>query len=211
MGTGLPQKVLVKHRYVESFAVITEAIGTSARVAYVADGMTNPRLTVGGLGTVFSFNPTAAHQPLYFDQYNNLYDHYTILGSKITFKIRNRSGALSNAFSFCAHRDDNTTAIATTAQRAAEQTQGRSIVAMSGNQNESKNITLKYSAKKTFGGSILANEALQGNDAGNPNEGQYFVVTFTPIPEATLNIYVDVEIEYVAIWRELREVAQSEI
>lgn len=203
MGTGLPQRVMVKHRYVQTYNLINTVGGSTSFYAIRANGMTNPTITTSG--------PINNHQPLYFDQYANLYDHYVVIGAKCTFTITNNPGTNAGSYMFTALLDDNTSLLSSDAPTVAEQTQGRNLITMSANENDVKKITLKYSAKKMFGGSILAKDELQGSATVDPTESSAFALVLTNTPTGAFNCWITATVEYVAIWRELREVAPSAI
>lgn len=203
MGTGLPAKVMVKHRYVQTYNLVNLTPSSTSTYAIRANGMTNPTITGGA--------PVNSHRPLYFQQYAALYDHYVVIGAKCTFKVCNNTGASAGAYCFTAMLDDNTALQSTDAGEAAEQTQGRHLISMSGNENDVKSITLRYSAKKMFGGSILAKDELQGSATVDPSETSVFALVISAAPGGSFNCFVTAEVEYIAIWRELREVEQSNL
>jgi len=69
--TGFPNSIVTKLRYSDTF----EGTGTAgARFlnVFAANGIFDPDLSGGG------------HQPLYHDNYFNLYNHYEVIASKIT-------------------------------------------------------------------------------------------------------------------------------
>lgn len=197
MGTGLPQKVMVKHKYVQSF---TEAIAANvlASYAFKANGMFSPTAISG------------AHQPMYFDQYSALYEHFCVVGAKITFKVAHVTAPTADsAFRMTAFVDSNNALLATNIDAIAEGTTGRSITVVPASATTQVIKTLKFSAKKTFGGSVLGNKALTGTSLADPTELSYFVLAIQAYPGQTTDVAITAEIEYVAIWTELKEVAQS--
>lgn len=68
---GFPNSIITKLRYCD-YLTLTSTSGAIARNQFAANGIFDPDLTSTG------------HQPLYRDIYNNIYDLYTVLGSKIT-------------------------------------------------------------------------------------------------------------------------------
>ncbi|QBX89303.1 capsid protein [Apis mellifera virus-12] len=199
MGTGLPQRVMVKHKYVTKYnTTISESAITS--VVIRANSLFDPEYALGG------------HQPMYFDQYAELYNHYTVIGSRITFTVVNTDAQEAQyAYFVVAYRDDNATLPpGTTMEGIAEQTQGRRIVSVPGGANNVYKTSLSFSAKKTFGGSVLGNPELRGSATANPNEDQYFILALrAAAPTTGGNVVISIHVEYVAIWNELKDVAQS--
>lgn len=199
MGTGLPQKVMVKHKYVQSNAIVVPA-GTINFLAFRANGMTAPCVPV----------VPGTHQPMYFDQYSALYEHYCVIAAKITFKVVHvTSPTADSAYKMCAYIDSDATFTGTNIDAVAEATQGRSITQVPPGQSNQAVKTLKFSAKRIFGGSVLGNKALTGTAGANPTELSYFVLCIEADPGQNTDLAVTAEIEYVAIWTELKEVAQS--
>lgn len=68
---GFPKTATIKLRYVGEFS-LNPGLGVYSTQVYTANGMYDPNIT--GLG----------HQPSNFDKWIAQYDHYTIVGSKIT-------------------------------------------------------------------------------------------------------------------------------
>lgn len=200
MGTGLPQKVMVKHRYVHSWEAEATTGGAFNTVTYKANGMFAPSVT--NIGT--------PHQPMYFDQYAALYNHFCVIGSKITFKLANRRADENVAsFRYCCYLDDNNTVNATNIDAICEATQGRPMTVVSGDSTDTHIKTLKFSAKRIFGKSVLGNKELTGTPAADPSELSYFIIGLQANPGESFHVSVTAEIEYIAIWTELKEVVQS--
>jgi len=199
MGTGLPQKVMVKHKYVQSnsFSLPANNLGY---YAFRANGMFSPSVTL----------TTGAHQPMYFDQYGALYEHFCVIGAKVTFKVVHVTGPTANsAYKMCAFVDSNAALLASNIDAIAESTQGRTITQIPANQTSQAIKTLKFSAKRIFGGSVLGNKALTGTIIADPSELSYFVLAIEADAGQDTELAITTEIEYVAIWTELKEVAQS--
>lgn len=161
---------------------------------WCANGMYDPNLTGTG------------HQPMYFDQMTALYDHYVVIGSKI--KIIVPPNGYNMVFGIMLN--DDTTTIPTSFDGMAEQTQANYKVCNAVNTTPSV-FTYKWSAKKIFGGAILNNTLLQGTAATNPAEQSVYTLWAQPLNKAdTTGTYTSMlEIEYIAIWTELKYIAQS--
>lgn len=69
---GMPKTGRAKLRYVE-FRSIIAATGSLITVEYRANGLFDPRADTGG------------HQPMGFDEWAALFNHYVVVGSKCTF------------------------------------------------------------------------------------------------------------------------------
>lgn len=195
MGTGLPQKVIVKHRYVDTIP-LTSLSGALTLMAYRANGMYDPQYAVGG------------HQPMYFDQYSALYNHYTVIGSKIKYTVAPAATSYP-PFTVAAYLDDDATTVPANVNAIAEQTQGSRILVFPTGGTAARRLGLRFSAKRVFGGSILGNTDLQGSPSSDPVEASYYMFALQAAPASNAGVTVTVTIEYVAIWSELKDQAQS--
>lgn len=193
MGAGLPKKVVVTHKYSE-YVQLYNAAGATQHYQFSCNGMYDPNVTGGG------------HQPLYFDQFVALYNHYTVIGSKITFKI-----AQNNVNQFTTKvalwiNDDSTTV--PTYEALSEQAGSKELIVPAGS-TDVYTRTLQWSAKKSFGGAILGNALFRGNATSNPTEQSVFQISAYQPSAAAIALDVDVTIEYIAVWTELKDMTSS--
>jgi len=194
LGVGFPKMLKMTHKYIETINVLSTS-GTPAVARYRANGMYDPYQTGGG------------HQPLYFDQMVALYNHYTVIGSKITAKFVPTSST-SVPQHVGINLNDDTTSIANFVD-VAEQTQSR-IKAIAYTPEKPATLSCKYSAKKMYGGSVLANADLRCTGTSDPSEQAYFVLYTAPLDgAATVGAYIVVTVEYIVVWREIKDVAGS--
>lgn len=194
LGLGFPKKVLVTHKYNDQVAINTGATGQLSNYLFSCNGMYDPNITGTG------------HQPYYFDQLTALYDHYCVIGSKLKLRVA-KSDVTTVPCTVGVYINDDTTAT-TSLTTAMEYSSGRHLVLTTSNQKAS--ITRKWSAKKYFGKSVLANTDLQGTSAANPSEQSFFnfwVSSETNIQQTS--VLIDVEITYIAVWKELKDIAGS--
>lgn len=68
---------------------------------------------------------------------------------------------------------------------------------------------LKWSARKYFGGSVMANVNLQGTSAANPTENSGFTLCAQTVDGTTDSIGYSIDIEYLAVWTEIKDIASS--
>lgn len=192
-GVGFPRMIKMVHRYQETVR-LTNTSGALAFQRFRANGMFDPNQTGTG------------HQPLYFDQMTVLYNHYTIIGAKISVTFASTgSGPVTHCFVVT----DDDVSSSTLVTTLLEQTQNK-YKAMTYGNAVPKTIKHSYSAKKTFGGSILANNRLQGTGAVDPTEQSYFTIGVAPL-DGISNCITDaiVLIEYIAVWTEMKDVLGS--
>lgn len=193
-GLGFPKQNKMTHKYATSVTMTTTA-GAYTTYVFSANGMYDPDITGTG------------HQPLYFDQMAGVYNHYTVIGSKISISVTPGS-ALSTPFLITLMQDDDTTP-AGTASEAIEQSNGRLVTLAAGSTNPAR-LRRKWSAKKTFGGNIMSNVNLKGTSTANPTEQSYYHIGIKPADgSSAVTFHVTLVIEYIAIWAELRTIASS--
>lgn len=192
-GLGLPKKAVVTHKYNE-FALITSTAGIPNGNSWSCNSMFDPNAAVGG------------HQPLYFDQFMALYDHYTVIGSKIHVRVTPQA-ANEDSFRVGIYLNDDTTNL-TNMSTVAEQSSG-DIRLVPANSNNVYTFTKYWSAKKTFGGAVLANDNLQGDVLNSPQEQTFYTILLGATSALDVTAVVEVSIEYIAVWDELKDVAAS--
>lgn len=183
-----------KHKYVETID-LTDT-GGAQNYQYSCNGMYDPNIT--GVG----------HQPMYFDQCTALYNHYTVIGSKIKWTVIPAGTTVQEPYRIITWINDDSTTTGNV--NALAENKFAKVRLCTGGVNPSKiTLTQKWSAKKFFG-NVMANDQLKGDSSTNPAEQSYFQVTFRSMDGvSTVQIWLQVEIEYIAIWRELREIAGS--
>lgn len=194
LGLGLPKRVSITHKFVEN-GTISSTLGVFNSVLYSCNGMFQPR--------------SGSIQPFYFDQLSALYNHYTVIGSrcKVTI-IPTATNNSPSAVAIMLNDDTSATALTNIAD-VSGQTQASQTKYIATGSNIPTQLMLSWSAKGTFGGSVLGNDNLQGNVAANPTEQTYFQIVYQTLNTTTDQVYVNVEIEYIAVWDELKEIAKS--
>lgn len=194
---GFPKKMVMRHKYTE-YVNVTSTTGTVGFYQYCANGMYDPNLTAAG------------HQPLYFDQMTAIYDHYCVTGAKIkvTFSPSTQQNVPIGVGIFV---NDDTSTTATQFQSNIEQSTG-SVAVLAPNQQQPVVLTKGWSAKKYFvNKDPLADTDLQGTASANPTDISVFQLVVQSIDggTATVNVTCLVEIEYFAVWKELKDIAGS--
>lgn len=172
---GFPKRKLVKLRYVQE-AQINAGLGTVAYHTISANGIYDPDTT--GVG----------HQPMNFDTWMTLYDHYVVLGSKI--KVEQVADTNTPSISIPAYfgilKSDSGSRSGTMAPYQLLEQRGfrrGAIPATSVYKQSRANglpaVQATYSAKKWFGltkRAVLANDKLQGTNAKNPDDGSFYEI-----------------------------------
>ncbi len=201
--TGFPNSKMVRLRYCQVFALDPGAGAITSNV-FSANGMFDVDVTGAG------------HQPLGFDQWMSIYDHYTVVGSKIKVRyLKTTAGALIPGI-FGVMLDDNVTLTATTPVQIIEGNQPNSryrlTTGIEGGNFGQPQVSLSFSAKKFFGTkSIISKAEYKGSSSANPTEGASYQVYYGSVdgsnnPGAATFL---VTIEYIAVLTERKFLAQS--
>lgn len=191
-GTGFPSQLIVKHRYVEPNITLTSTTGGYVSYVVSCNGMFDPNITGTG------------KQPSYFDTMSSIYNHYNVISSKVTFRgVADASQVLEAA----AYIEDGASPVSTFTNLLEQPSCTKSQFIM-GFTNVGK-FSLGWNAKKAFGPDADSNTQLQGSSSANPTEQQYYVIGINGVALTTANLRWTVDVEYTAVWRELKDIATS--
>lgn len=165
---------------------------------FALNGLYDPNITGTG------------HQPMYFDQITGLYNHYNVVGTKMTIRVLPDDANTTPTKVVLWQNDNNGVAGASTIDSLAESQVNRSGIIGSGAANEPLELTIFWSAKKTFGGDVLSNTNLIGNAGANPGELSYGCISVQSMDGATVvSVFVSVKLEYITVWDEFKELPPS--
>ncbi len=180
---GFPTRMFMSHAYSETF---TNASTTLQAYQFSCNGLYDPNITGTG------------HQPMYFDNMIAIYNHYTVLRSRIVLDIiTGIDGVVALAI------EDDTTGVSNI-NAAIELPTGRSVLIPAATFKATR-LTLNWDARKYFGGNTFDNDNLQGNSASNPTEQSYYTFYYYPADGvSSLSVTVKAYIVYEAMWDELK-------
>jgi len=197
IGRGFPQKLMVTHRYCDQIT-LTSTSGVMATYQWSCNGMYDPNATGGG------------HQPMLFDQLTTLYNHYQVVGSKFRVKILPHTSNTVTSNFVCFINDD-TVFETSSIDGNAEQTGAKATqIGIPSGGNKPLARSLFWSSKRKFGTSALQNDNLQGTVSTNPSEQSFYSLCLQAFDQSnSVQLQVFVEIDYCAIWSELKDVDQS--
>lgn len=200
IGKAFPSKMIMTHRYVCQYPV-TQIPNAGITFQMRANGMYDPEVALGG------------HQPLCFDQMSAIYNHWTVIGSKIKWTItREASNPPATVLHAVAYLNDDATTIGNIYALSEQNgTRIRVIPGSAGTYGDSKTIfNQKFSATRQYGKGSLTNSLLQGSATADPVEQSVFQLSLgTTVAAATVDVSILVEVEYIAVWTEPKEIAQS--
>lgn len=180
----IPKQLFNRLKYAETVNV---AIGVSGLGSYIfsCNGMYDPNTTGGG------------HQPMYFDQWSAMYNHYTVLKSTMKATVvANTTGATI----FSLGQDDDATINAATSYTIWERPGFQTKVVNAPVNPENTFLWSKWDAKKVFGADPQSDPSLQGSATSNPTEQTFYVFYFDATPSTYVTVLV--EIWYDVVWDE---------
>lgn len=196
-ASGMPMVRRTKHRYVANIS-ITSSTGLLSFNLFRANSLFDPEYTNIG------------HQPMGFDQMAALYNHYCVIGSRITLKAMPNQATDVNTAVFGVYISDDTTIPYTNYSGFMEAKRGtyKTLV----NQRNQVSLSTNFSTKKFFNASDVKDiEYLWGTPGTNPAEEAYFCIWYqnleNPGETSTHNFLVTVD--YIAEWKEPKDLAQS--
>jgi len=198
MGLGFPLQAVMKHRYCQTITLSSVA-GVITQQSFWANGMFDPYLPAGG------------QQPLFFDQMTPHYDHYTVISSKIKCTFYDQDTNIPCMAGIYINDTSGVSSIGNY-EDANEQTQncGHKIVGFATIGGAVPSVSGSWKAETIFGGDPLDNDEMKGSSTANPVEDQYYTIYQQPMNQtATIDINVYVEIEYTAVWTELKKISGS--
>ncbi len=196
---GFPAKRRAKLVY-ETIISVDPAAGVMAHHIFCANGAFDPDIT--GVG----------HQPMGFDEMMGLYEHYWVLGSKISVQWHTSNEVAGNAY-ICTlgTKADSTPIPGITKTMETPRFQHALMTTLHGSRSTVR-LSTKYSTKKFHSGRDVTDEIeFRGNDASNPVIKTYFHVGLGPA-DATSNLgaqFCTVRITYITLFTTPRALAQS--
>lgn len=183
-------------RYVDKLTFNPSAGSSLSEYIFSANGIYDPDITGTG------------HQPLGFDEYMSLYNHYKVTGSKMTIKCVPNSTA-GPAFILGIYLDDGVTA-ATDSNNLMEQGQSTWAVVNAGDAAAVKGCSKSFKSSVFHYNKKYSAEVV-GSDAANPAEQAFYKIWMQAIGAsqdvATLDILVT--IDYNVSFSERKTLATS--
>lgn len=183
--------------YVEQAIQLNPGIGGLAVSHFFsANGLYDPNVTGGG------------HQPLGFDQIMPLYDHYTVIASKITVTAYNDDSTVKQVIGV--RLADQNSAPYTDLANLMENGGGKYVWLNSkGGNGDMVTFSMGCSPKRFFGKS-LNDDTYKGGIGANPADQVFFHVWAAPYSSTdSAAINVNVRIDYIALFSEPKQLQSS--
>ncbi len=193
----IPNTRLVKHRYIDNDVYLNSTSGGSpASYIFSANGMFDPDIT--GVG----------HQPLAFDEMTTLYNHYTVVGCKITYTIVSQDNGYAHVVAVKLSTDTTPTS---DMENLLENGKCRWAILPRADGGVVSKLTLRVNPNKFLGISKpMSEDDLKGTAAANPAKQAYLQLSCGPLqPVDTYGVRGQVTIEYTAVWSSPKLLTES--
>lgn len=192
-NTPLPTKMKANLRFVDFPTLNVGVAGLPATHVYRASGMYDPDVT--GVG----------NQPRGFDQLMSLYDHFVVIGSRVTVKLA--SVANTNPLLLMVDLKDTATA---DANQTATMESSYCSWNMHSPAGPETTLVQTYSPKFLGRSYPLSDPDLKGSASSSPTENAFYhVVVSSPSATDESAVVPVVMIEYTAIFIEPKRPSQS--
>lgn len=190
----IPKQLFNTVRYSELINLTLDVTG-QGYFTICCNGLYDPNITGTG------------HQPLYFDQLMGLYDHYTVLKSRI--KITPFSISAGYPAMVTTWIDDDSAPAISSYSTVMERPGARTTIADLA-RNQAPSIWMSWDAKKTFGGDPQSDPTLQGSSSANPTETSNYITFVNGTANLTGGgMALMVEVYYDVVWDEFVSMQSS--
>jgi len=192
----LGMKQAVKMRYCETISQNAGA-GVIADYCFSANGIYDPNITGAG------------HQPYGVDTMFTMYDHGTVVGSKI--RVDTISNGQTSAYWLGVALRDASAGLGGSAIEVVKEQPGTQWrLANYGSSARPCSVSKTFSMKKFFAGSCFGEDIYQNTAAANPTDQAYYHVMVAPTDGSDLAAqYFTVTIDYYVVFTEPKILAQS--
>lgn len=190
---GFPRTLKFKHKFVQN----TTTVGSGEQYRrYRANGMYDPDQTGAGA------------QPLYFDQLATIYNHYTVVASKITVASTPLSQTTEDAYQVVLWINDDFTK--TPNFNSVLEQQGSQSRLCNAQNPGTTYMSTSWSLWNRFRGRT-GDSRFTGNSGADPSEQTGFEIIVRALDGgvSSVSVYHVVTIEYTAVWTELKDIAGS--
>ena len=196
MSNPFPNKFITKLRF-QAVHSLNGGIGTLGFNTFRANSVYDPDFT--GVGA----------QPRYFDEIMPLYDHFVVIGAKITATYINEN---NESYFIAVNRNDNGITSNNINDVIEQRNATYTYLGPATGGNNIKKLSLTYSPKRFLGRSKpLADPDLKGGVSSNPSEGMYFSVcagAADAVSDPTA-ITCNVVIDYIVAFIEPKRIGSS--
>lgn len=191
--SGMPAQRTAILRYTEKMNM-TSTAGAMTHQIYKANDCFAPR--------------AAGHQPMSWNTWETLYNHYVVLGARVSVQFSPYSDNVSPGY--CGiYLTDGSAAPYTVIQSYIEAKRGtyRAL----GTDGKTKHVGCKFSAKKFFNVTNVKDnlDRLGATVVGSPAELCYFDIWYSTADVSSASVHLMVTIDYIVSFSEPKDLAQS--
>lgn len=196
-----PNNVMVKLRYGGEARTIDPGAGILGFHVFSAGGMYDPDITGSG------------HQPRGFDELMDAFNHYLVIGAKITISARAGSTSPANLNTIGITLRPSSGIVSSVTDYYEDL---GSVWKQCGGSSAEQTVILSkgYSPRKVYGASVrtlMADDLKKGSQVSNPIDNQFWHVWVNPFDGSsdTTAVVVRATIEYTAVMLEPVLIGQS--
>lgn len=189
-----------KLRYVDQISVNPYSLGNAQHHKFRANGCFDPDITGAG------------HQPMGFDQYMLFYNHFKVLGSKITVQgLSQASGTVENDQTIVSLSLDADTTTITDIRRQIELGLCSYQINNPGGSGRGVKLSKTFSMKKFFQNRADSDDTLIGNVAADPTEQAVYSLAVANLESAddAAPLAFLITIDYIVQFSEPKQLAMS--
>lgn len=194
--SGMPKTRRAILRYTDHVTSMQSTLGALASYVFRANGCYDPNYTGAG------------HQPMGWDQWTNLYNHYVVLGAKMTIKVLPDSDNVSPCV-IGTYVTDGTTVPYSTPGSFIEAKRGPYRLFKATDRVVS--LVQKYSSKKQFNITDVKDnmDRIGAPVTADPTEEALFNIWFFTMDNTTASPNLFVSIDYIVEFSEPKDMATS--
>lgn len=196
--SGLPVIRIAKLRYCDTFT-LQSPVGALAEYMFRANSVFDPNSTAGG------------HQPMGFDQWAALYNHYVVKGSKINVRIMHDTGSGTDIAVRCGvYLTDGSSSGYTDATEFIEARKGH-YRNLGNGADKAVRMNLGYSTRKFFNITNVKDNVgrLGAAVTANPTEQAYYAIWVQSASSNSETVNVTAVIDYIVEFSEPKDLSQS--
>lgn len=194
---AIPPKMTVKMIYNQQ-TNLDPNIGTAGVHKFRANGLYDPDVTLAG------------HQPRTFDQFMALYDHFTVIGSRIKVQFVNTDTSYDHVVGVALL--DTTTSKTNINDYLESDYEQHRVLSVSGGGSNHTTINMKCNPNKFLGRSHpLADSQLKGSASADPTEQAVWHLFDQTINDSVNGgkVYFVATVEYIVVLQEPKIPSQS--
>ena len=197
-SSSLPLGKTFKYRarYHEQAVTFTATSASPAVGVYTMNGLYDPNITGTG------------HQPIGYDQIMPMYEHYHVIGSKITVKCTNLDASTGGILTL--NLKDSSTTSANLDEIIENGNCKSVLIGTSGSSDGTKVLTLNCNPPKFFGRKVMQGTKYNGGISNNPADQVYCHINFQGAQNiSTVSAVMQITIVYIAILTEPKQLSGS--